>query len=286
MRSCAASAALALAASAVTASLTRIGNITLFSDTTCSDPIFLNSWNLGRDFCAKLDKIASSPVDVPFQSYILNERPWCDNGSRPDLNLYRDEACAGLIRSFEPGALYKSEDPDADGTCVAPGGEYRAMAFVCDGFEGAWGGSRCCYSGREYRGRNYRYVERGGPRLHCGEHSVWLCWGRDGFCLTHTERIVGVPGVTNGFYHVSCNQRDGYNPKRNDLCAEFSLHWCRIGSGNLCPSRRVRNDPSRRFAGVTNSVTWSGAVATLASFGTQFIAHKNGVFVFALRVPP
>lgn len=144
MRPWAASAALALIATA-TASLTHIGNITHFSDTTCSDPIFVNSWTLGRDFCAIVESSASSPVDVPFRSYILNERPWCDNGSRPYLNVYRDEACAELIRSYEPGALYvpgtlyEPEGPDADRTCVEPGEEYKAMAFVCDGFEGAWG---------------------------------------------------------------------------------------------------------------------------------------------------
>ncbi|KAL5420365.1 hypothetical protein PMIN04_006537 [Paraphaeosphaeria minitans] len=135
MRSWTASAALALVASTATASLTHIGNITLFSDTTCSDPVFINSWGLGRDFCAKVDNSASSPVDVPFRSYILNERPWCDTGSMPYLNVYHDETCAELIRSssYDPGG------PDADGRCVAPGGNYRAMAFVCDGFDGAWG---------------------------------------------------------------------------------------------------------------------------------------------------
>lgn len=135
MRSWSATAALLSITAVTTASLTRIGNITLFSDTTCSDPIFINSWSLGRDLCAKADNSASSPTDAPFRSYIINERPWCDNGSLPYLNIYWDEACAELIQSNS----YEPQGPDADETCVVPAGDFKAMAFVCDGFEGAWG---------------------------------------------------------------------------------------------------------------------------------------------------
>jgi hypothetical protein len=134
MRSWTAAAALLSVAAVATADLSYTGNITLFSDTTCSDPIFINSWTLGRDVCAKVDN-GPWPADKPFRSYILNERPYCTNGTFPYLNVYRDEACAELIESTS----YEPKGPDADGMCMVPRGDYKAMAFVCDGFEGAWG---------------------------------------------------------------------------------------------------------------------------------------------------
>jgi hypothetical protein len=70
----AASAALLAAAPTANANLSKTGNITLFSDASCADAVFVNSWTLGSDFCAGVDS-ASWPVDVAFQSYILNERP-------------------------------------------------------------------------------------------------------------------------------------------------------------------------------------------------------------------
>lgn len=142
MRSQAVSTALAAILTVVpyaSAQLSDTGNITLFSDTNCAEAAFANSWTLGRDFCGSVESSSSRPTDVTFQSYILNERPWCTNGSRPYFNVYSDEACSNLIHSYEPGPLYHPIGPDADGTCVVPGGGYKAMAFICDGFPGAWG---------------------------------------------------------------------------------------------------------------------------------------------------
>ncbi|KAH8197312.1 hypothetical protein TruAng_008516 [Truncatella angustata] len=125
---------LALVSTAI-AALPRLGNITLFSDTACTDAVFVNNFIVGRDFCAPADNSGSGTGSV-FQSYILNERPFCDDGWRPLFNVYGDLACADLIASYEPGPLYDPPGPDADGTCVAPGGEYKAVAFICDDFEG------------------------------------------------------------------------------------------------------------------------------------------------------
>ncbi|KAF1979817.1 hypothetical protein BU23DRAFT_106448 [Bimuria novae-zelandiae CBS 107.79] len=64
-------ASLALAAVLVTApsaiaQLSKTGNITLFSDTSCAEPVYVNSWTLGRDVCGAVDNSASSPTDVVF----------------------------------------------------------------------------------------------------------------------------------------------------------------------------------------------------------------------------
>ncbi|KAI1852132.1 hypothetical protein JX265_013103 [Neoarthrinium moseri] len=120
----------------VNAALSATGNITLFSDTSCADPVYVNSWIVGRDNCAVADG-GSQPYSGQFLSFVLNERPWCVNGSRPYLNIYRDAACTSLLVSFAPGPLYNPTGPDADGTCVAPGADYKALAFICDGLRGA-----------------------------------------------------------------------------------------------------------------------------------------------------
>lgn len=126
------------------AKLSQTGNITLFSDTSCEKAVAVNSWILGRDVCGIVDEGFSLPTDGVFQSYVVNERPWCPRGSRPYFNVYKDEACSELIRSYGPELIHSDltgavNDPtisDADGTCVAPGGGYKAMAFICDGFPG------------------------------------------------------------------------------------------------------------------------------------------------------
>ncbi|KAI0025391.1 hypothetical protein F4780DRAFT_325630 [Xylariomycetidae sp. FL0641] len=122
------------------AQLSRTGNVTLFSDTACEEPVYVNSFILGRDTCGKENAEASYPD--AFRSFIVNERPWCDNGSRPWFNVYSDPTCNDLSMAYPPGALYHPTGPDADGTCVAPG-DYKGMAFLCDGIEGVpnggWG---------------------------------------------------------------------------------------------------------------------------------------------------
>ncbi|KAM0813982.1 hypothetical protein AB5N19_13984 [Seiridium cardinale] len=127
-----------VAAGGTTAALSKTGNFTVFSDTACQDPLFVNSEIKGRDFCAPTDNEGNwggEATDFIFKSYILNERPWCDNGSRPYFNVYSDQDCANLIKSYPAGALYNPTGPDADGTCVVPSAEYKAVAFVCDGFD-------------------------------------------------------------------------------------------------------------------------------------------------------
>lgn len=121
----------ALAAKAV-ADLSHTGNVTFFSDDACADPVFVNSAIIGRDFCATSDSDLSSLG--PYRGFIINERPWCDNGSRPYWNVFGDGGCRVLLDSFPPMRL------DGEGACVPVGSSgFRSYAFVCDGFDLAWG---------------------------------------------------------------------------------------------------------------------------------------------------
>ncbi|KAI2783339.1 hypothetical protein F4815DRAFT_348339 [Daldinia loculata] len=119
-------------AESVGATLSRIGNITLFSDTLCQEPVYVNSFILGFDTCGKEN--SATPYLDPFQSYILNERPWCQNGTRPYFN-YSDSTCLDLTTSNEPGPF---RDENAQPRCIAPG-DFKGMAFICDGFDGIEG---------------------------------------------------------------------------------------------------------------------------------------------------
>ncbi|OTA99777.1 hypothetical protein M426DRAFT_251987 [Hypoxylon sp. CI-4A] len=112
------------------ATLSKTGNITLFSDTNCQEPVYVNSFILGIDTCGKEN--AATPFLETFGSYILNERPWCDNGDRPWLAIFGDSTCDALIAVNRPTSL---ADEEASHPCVVPGG-FKGMAFMCDGLDG------------------------------------------------------------------------------------------------------------------------------------------------------
>lgn len=106
------------------AALPVTGNITLFSDTKCQEPVFVNNAIVGRDFCAHSE--SADDYLGAFGSFILNERPWCDDGSVPWWNVFTDGLCAVPAASFEPGS-------DADGTCVAVEERgFKSYSFVCE----------------------------------------------------------------------------------------------------------------------------------------------------------
>ncbi|KAI1482323.1 hypothetical protein F4774DRAFT_370888 [Daldinia eschscholtzii] len=115
-----------LVESAGAATLSRTGNITLFKDTSCQEPAYANSFILGIDNCGK--DSSETPDLAPFRSYILNERPWCENGARPYFNVYSDSTCLDLTTMNEPGP-YLGENTQPP--CVAPG-DFKGMAFVCE----------------------------------------------------------------------------------------------------------------------------------------------------------
>ncbi|OTA59301.1 hypothetical protein K449DRAFT_385331 [Hypoxylon sp. EC38] len=113
--------------------LAKTGNITLFSDTHCKEPVYINSFILGIDTCGKED--SATPYRDPFRSFILNERPWCRSGARPEFSIYSDSTCLDMIASNLPDPLVEEE---GNHPCVVPG-DFKGMAFICDGLDGVEG---------------------------------------------------------------------------------------------------------------------------------------------------
>ncbi|KAI0388086.1 hypothetical protein F5Y04DRAFT_17446 [Hypomontagnella monticulosa] len=110
----------------IAVALSKTGNITLFSDTNCQEPVYVNNFILGIETCGGDN--ADTPYLDPFRSYILNERPWCKDGSRPSFDIFSDATCLDLTVSNEPGPRFEEiENP----ICVAPG-DFKGMAFRCD----------------------------------------------------------------------------------------------------------------------------------------------------------
>jgi hypothetical protein len=124
--------ALASLTSSAVAQLPDTGNVTFFSDYGCRNPVYINSAIIGRDFCASIDE---EDTDLgPYRSFIINERPWCDNGSRPYWNVFGDNGCRVLFDSFPALRL------NDEGACSPVGSSgFQSYAFVCDGFDLAWG---------------------------------------------------------------------------------------------------------------------------------------------------
>ncbi|KAI0597756.1 hypothetical protein F4775DRAFT_592990 [Biscogniauxia sp. FL1348] len=107
--------------------LSQTANLTLFADAACAEPVYANSFVLGVDTCGN-----DATTTLPYRGLVVNDRPWCANGSRPVFNLYASAGCDGVVAaSLLPGAMYGGE---GDGACVeAPGEGFRGMAFLCEG---------------------------------------------------------------------------------------------------------------------------------------------------------
>ncbi|KAI0841194.1 hypothetical protein F5Y06DRAFT_215091 [Hypoxylon sp. FL0890] len=117
-------------AQSASGSLPKTGNITLFSDINCQEPVYVNSFILGIDTCGKAD--SATPYLNPFRSFILNERPYCRSGARPSLSIYSDSTCSDLIASNLPNSLVEEETHHP---CVAPG-DFKGMQFICGDSDG------------------------------------------------------------------------------------------------------------------------------------------------------
>ncbi|KAH7128062.1 hypothetical protein B0J13DRAFT_143331 [Dactylonectria estremocensis] len=144
-------AALAAAVSFIplaTAALSRTGQVGLFSDEDCKESVYVNKAVIGLDFCAVAD--SATPYSGEYKSFIVYEHPWCENGSLPYWNVFVDNSCHHLIDSWHVSDLTNlsyddqyDDDDDDSGKCVSvPDAGYRSYAFVCDGFDLAWGVDR------------------------------------------------------------------------------------------------------------------------------------------------
>ncbi|KAI5859989.1 hypothetical protein GGS23DRAFT_599918 [Durotheca rogersii] len=102
----------------------------MFADAGCADPVYVNSFILGPDVCG--DDNASPPYLDAFGSLRLAA------AQRPVFNVYADGACKNLMRSYDVKEWASEWGTSAD-RCVALG-DFKAVAFLCWGFEGRKGG--------------------------------------------------------------------------------------------------------------------------------------------------
>jgi hypothetical protein len=104
------------------------GDITLCTDNSCQHNAYVSSWGLGGDSCCPLSSSSSSSSsDGPpptLSSYIINQRPTCDNGTFADWATYGDLACS----KEKLRTPYNNDD-----TCESFAGVV-AVAFICQGF--------------------------------------------------------------------------------------------------------------------------------------------------------
>ncbi|KAI1386752.1 uncharacterized protein F4822DRAFT_431620 [Hypoxylon trugodes] len=87
--------------------LSKTGNITLFSDTNCQEPVYVNSFILGTNVCGKED-----------------------SATPPSFDIYSDSACTDMMTSNSP-EIAPDETEIENPPCVAPG-DFKGMAFVCE----------------------------------------------------------------------------------------------------------------------------------------------------------
>jgi hypothetical protein len=103
--------------------LNPTSSITLCTSPNCQQNAFSNPWILGGDFCSPLS------LSPPLNSYLITQRPTCDNGSYADWATYSDAGCA-KERERVP---YNN-----NAVCESFNG-VEAVAFICEGFHAKGG---------------------------------------------------------------------------------------------------------------------------------------------------
>ena len=105
------------------------GSITIFSDLSCTDVVVSHSGTIPLDTC-----IPASSTGNFSTNFIVNEKPFCEDGARPDLVLFEDPCCNGYsIANYIPNANYGDY---GNGSCQHPNGAgFRALVFVCGQFQ-------------------------------------------------------------------------------------------------------------------------------------------------------
>ncbi|KAH8898605.1 hypothetical protein GQ53DRAFT_357941 [Thozetella sp. PMI_491] len=108
---------------------TSPGSITIFSDNSCTDQVISTSGSVPLDACIP----ASTSGDLS-TTFIVSQKPFCQDGHRPDLVLFEDPCCGGnAIANYIPNANYGDY---GDGSCQhLIGGGFRALVFVCGKFQ-------------------------------------------------------------------------------------------------------------------------------------------------------
>ncbi len=105
------------------------GSIAIFSDASCTDLVVSQSGSVPLDAC-----IPGSATGGLSLTFIVSDKPFCDDGHRPDLVLFEDPCCSGYaIADYIPNARYGDY---GNGSCQhLIGGGFRAAVFVCGKFQ-------------------------------------------------------------------------------------------------------------------------------------------------------
>ncbi|KAM0255612.1 hypothetical protein ACHAQJ_005617 [Trichoderma viride] len=118
---------LGLRVSAVTGS--RGGNIDFFSDDQCKDRILAENAPIPLDVC-----MPASPLGHLTRSFRVDQKPYCQDGTRPSLLFFQDCACTDGVANYIPNANYGDY---GNGSCQAGwGGDFLMFALSCGEFEG------------------------------------------------------------------------------------------------------------------------------------------------------
>ena len=105
------------------------GSIAVFSDSSCTDTVVSLSGSVALDACVPASTTGNLSI-----TFIIGEKPYCQDGNRPDLVLFEDACCAGYaIAHYIPNANYGDY---GNGSCQhLIGGGFRAFVFVCGEFQ-------------------------------------------------------------------------------------------------------------------------------------------------------
>ncbi|MCJ1402307.1 hypothetical protein MMC11_005527 [Xylographa trunciseda] len=106
------------------------GSVSIFADSSCKDPVFANNYTLAADICGYPGPVVS--FDSAYNSYIVDGRPTCANGTQGTFAMYTDADCKTLYQTLSASSTFEGTGTSLDGVCLGLV-EYKAVAFLCEG---------------------------------------------------------------------------------------------------------------------------------------------------------
>ncbi|MCJ1284077.1 hypothetical protein MMC26_003408 [Xylographa opegraphella] len=106
------------------------GSVTVFADAGCQDPVFANNYTVAPDICGSPGPVVS--FNGGYNSFIVDSRPMCANGTRGSFALYSDTNCKTLYQAHPADQTIEGTGTSLDGICLGMV-EYLSVAFLCDG---------------------------------------------------------------------------------------------------------------------------------------------------------
>ncbi|MCJ1433248.1 hypothetical protein MMC27_002607 [Xylographa pallens] len=106
------------------------GSVSLFSDAGCQKAVFANNYTVAPDICGSPGPVVS--FDSGYNSFIVDSRPTCANGTQGSFALYTDASCKTLYQIHPAGETIEGTGESLDGICLGMV-EYLSVAFLCNG---------------------------------------------------------------------------------------------------------------------------------------------------------